>query len=418
MYTLEIEKGLKEEMQVLVGQLCAENIKETKQHLDQYFDILAQLSQFSTYRIEKLVQKGVLLDKALLSNEDIPDTENQTDVITKEEDIQKEEKYQSIEKDSTSIQTEELRGINLPDQDTIVSEENPEIKMYRFERNLKGGNIPELNVFVPESHIRSNGLEHNCYVYVEKKGEKNYKFELAKPSENPVCPGRVQYNLCKVEKEGNLLVVKTSYESGSILSSEGDSMTLHLRPQDITNPDFNIKEKDLVDIAFPEERPEAVRVIWKRPDSFFKKEETEITESQAILTSDKKKKESKPDGKSFGVIQKEKVDKTSLLGERILVIGNEPQKTHYQAGIEERGGEFEWADAKERNLIQSESKVKNSTMVIFLLEFSGHIGMDKIKEYCKAHNVLFLPTWHSGFSSVMRIAENRTVNLNELKISS
>ncbi|MCK2000746.1 DUF2325 domain-containing protein [[Brevibacterium] frigoritolerans] len=416
MYTLELEKSLKDDMQVLVEKLCVENIEETKQHLDQYFDILVHLSQFSTYRSEKLVQKGVLLNKALLSNGDIPDTEIQTDVITKEEDIQKDEKHRSIEKDSTSIQTEELRGINLQDQDTSVSDMTSKRKMYRFERNLKGGNIPEINVFVPESHIRKNGLEHNCYVYVEKKGEKNYKFELAKPSENPVCPGRVQYNLCKVEKEGNSLVVKTSYESGSILSSEGHSMTLHLSLRDITNPDFNIKEKDLVDIAFPEERPDAVRVIWKSPNDQI--EETKITESKAMLASGKKKKESKTEGKSFGVIHKEKVDKTSLRGEHILVVGNEPQKTHYKAGVEERGGEFDWTDAKERDQIQLESKVKNSTMVIFLLEFSGHTGMNKVKEYCKTHNVLFLPTWNSGFSSLMRIAENRTVNLDELKISS
>lgn len=416
MYTLEIERSLKEEMQELVGQLCAENIEETKQHLDQYFDILVKISQFSTYRSEKLVQKGVLLNKARLSTIDIQDPENQPEVIIKEEGTQEEETHQDAEKDRPSIKTEELRGINLPEQDTIVSDENTDRKMYRFERNLKGGNIPALNVFVPESHIRTNGLEHNCYVYVEKRGEKNYKFELAKPSEDPVCPGRVQYNLCKVEREGNSLVVKTSYESGSILSSDGNPMTLHLRIQDINNPHFQIKEKDFVDIAFPEERPEAVRVLWKRPDSFFQKEEAEITESQAMLASDKKKKESK-EGKSFGIIHKEKVNETSLHGESILIIGNEPSKMHYKKGIEERGGKFYWEDAKEQNQVTLESKVKKSTMVIFLLDVSSHNGMYKIKEYCKAHDVLFLPTWNSGFTSVMRIAENRTVNLKELRIS-
>ena len=141
----------------------------------------------------------------------------------------------------------------------------------------------------------------------------------------------------------------------------------------------------------------AVKSVEKQID--FQKE---LGESSVIKTnSNKKNKKDKNEG--------EKADlPLSLSDKTILVIGNEPKKVLYQSSIEERGGTFLWADAKD-NFTHLESVVRKSDMVFFLLKVSGHTGMKQIKAYCKRYKKPFLTTFSNGRSSMMKTAEETLI---------
>lgn len=274
---------------------------------------------------------------------------------------------------------------------TESPEEYP--KKFAFERKIRGGSVPDINGYVPERVVRELGLHHGDKVYASavetNDPKKNYfKYKLAEKGTLPEDTDRVQYNYCPVKTEAGRLVVDKSEETGELIrNSDGLLYTVILNENDVF--DFKLKEGDLIDIAFSKENIEHARVIWRHPIE-------ELVIPKPTPTGSKKTE--KQDKKPVTIYDQ------SLSDKAVLVIGNEPMKSLYKMSIERRGGEFLWGDAKD-SLVRLEASVKKADICVFLLNCSGHTGMEHIKQMCKDHDVAFETTWSSGQATVVRIAE-------------
>lgn len=261
--------------------------------------------------------------------------------------------------------------------------------MYVFERKLRGGYVPDINGFVPEAIVRRLDLHHHDYVYADEipseseDSRKWYTYELAKKVGAADPKERVQLNYCPVEREGNFLVVRKCLEDGNDIRIHDVPYTLLLNDEDIR--EFSIQEGDIIDVAYFDGKPERHKVLWKY--EYIEEEET----------AGKKKGKDKPKDSEKAIPQ-------SLTNLSVLVIGNEPSKALYKECIEERGGTFLWADAKD-GYDALEVLVKKSDLVIFLLSVSGHTGMKQAKLLCKLYNVPFEPVFGKGKSMIVSIAE-------------
>lgn len=300
-------------------------------------------------------------------------------------------------------------NLDMHDESAVPSDINPpnaeqtreaslesqegERKMYLFKRSVLGGYLPELNAIVPEGIVRKLGLENHDYVYATEvpnsnPEKKKYVYELAKKAEHPIPCDRVQYNYCPIEMDGSIMVVRRSLEIDDEIRIGEIPYSVRIPDEDIIR--LNLKEGDIVDIAFPTGKPEKCRVLFVHP--------VEELESQELHTTKNSKKKSKERE------TKEREIPQTLEGKTILVIGNEPYKAYYRDNIESRGGVFLWADAKD-SFITLEANVRKANIVIFLLGVSGHIGMKMIKKLCKDYGIPFIPTWESSTVSVVRLAE-------------
>lgn len=345
--TQNLEKELKNEMKVLIDGMNVHNVNEVERHIQEYFSFLKNYSAFIGYR-ETINPK-----------------------------MEEEEQTQNPTVKATHVVSVQRNDGGRP--------------MYRFERKLKGGFLQEISAYVPEEFVRISKLEHNCYLYADpmpgKQGK--YRYELAKESEDTECPGRVQIDYCLVKKgDHGKLFVDESYVTGTIRIDEAPYQFIIDETQSFNNEP--IQEGNVIDIAYPVDHPSKMKVIWKHPMNEVM-QHTELNK-----TAPKKyKKTTKP------AVEIER----TLEGKTILVVGNEPDKANYRQAIEMRGGELLFADYKEDKLQRIEARVRNADAVICIQTNTGHIGKEKVMEYCKDYNVPFRNSCEGGVSSTVRYAE-------------
>lgn len=346
-----LEKELKSEMKVLIDGLNVHNVTEVESHIQEYFNFFKNYSSFIGFRetINPLFKTETHLENGQTQNPTVKATHN------------------------------------------ISVLQNNGRRMYLFERKLRGGFLQEITAFVPEEFIRNHNLEHNCYLYAEEMPGKQgkYRYELAKESEDTVCPNRTQIDFCLVKRgDYGRLYVDESYKTGAIRI---DEVPYEFVIEDIyAFNDGPIQAGDVIDIAFPTDNPSKMRVIWRHSTD-------EVLSYKETLRSTPKK---------YKKITKfaTEVERT-LEGKKILVVGNEPDKANYRQAIESRGGELLFADYKEDNLQRIKARVRNADIVICIQTNTGHIGKEKVIEYCKEFNVPFRNSCEGGVSSTVRYAE-------------
>lgn len=268
--------------------------------------------------------------------------------------------------------------------------------VYTFERKIRGGMVNEVEGYVPEGIVRRLGLEHGDKVHATPKETSDpnrnfFMYALAEKGPGGEAPGRTQHNYCPVKKEAGRYLVERSAVTGEAIRFNESLYTVILDDSDVL--EHKIKVGDLIDIAYPNDKPNMAKVLWKHDVEALKVPPTTNNNN----ASEKVEAEN----------PKEEPGQT-LEGKAVLVIGNEPKKELYKEAIEERGGEFLWADAK-LNLTRLRAMVRKADVVCFLLSVSGHIGMEHIKKMCKDYKVPFETSWSMGRSSVVRIAEDAAI---------
>lgn len=348
---------LKEDMQMSIENVTLHNIELSKDLINMQWKLMDSLEEL--YRFKK-----------------------ENNLITKEVSILDKEE----EKPSTS-------GIEMLVENTqIIKKEEEERIQYLFERKIRGGWVSAINGFVPEGIVRKLGLEHGDMVYAiplenHPTSSNFFKYEIAVKGNGKDSADRKQYNYCPVKRQAGRLVVDKSEETGEMIRF-GDQEEIYTAILDENEvQEHKITEGSLIDIAFPIDKPEMVKVLWIHPIEEFQK----IQETTTNLTKPQDKKE------------KAHFEQT-LENKTILLIGNEPKKSLYQFEVEQRGGTFLWADGKEK-AIRLEPLVKKADMVVFLLSVSAHIGMEQIKQLCKDYNVPFETTWSLGKTNLIRLSE-------------
>lgn len=371
-------KQTKLEMKRWIDQLEIHNIEEVKENLESYFQMVEAIGNLPEappvkQKSKKIEQLELELDK---------------------------EPMQEIESDKT-------REIENKSEEKTVLHKASEGKTeqgYVFERKLRGGVLPDINAFVPEGIVRKLDIEHGDRLDARKMedyaddGKNRYHYTLLDKGDRSDAPDRIQLDYCVIKKEAGSLMVDGSSLSGEKVRFNGVSFSILLNEMDIRH--FELREGDIVDIAYKESMPSEHKVLWKHEDIELPEEKT--------IENHKKKKINDPSEEMV------ELPEETLKGMRVMVVGNEGSKTSYQEQIEKRGGEFLWINPKEK-VEKFEPVVKKSSFVIFLLGLSGHTGMKKIKQLCKEYRIPFEATFNQGITSIVRTAEELAEELNGTK---
>lgn len=385
----QILEMTKKDMMKSLESLSFENISEQKALVSQYFEFLGSLQTL----MELKNKHSCTLSEQLENEIALPLEDNKSRINierTIESSLNEGGELIAEEEPGTSVVVSEASASAT---EPIIEDIKRDRKMYFFERKALGGFIPELKSIVPESIVVKLGLEHSDYVFADELPQtdgydkKKYLYELAKKGNNSREVVRIQYNLCPVEKNGSLLMVSKSYNTGTIRIDDVPQ-SLVLCDQDIQY--FGLQEGQLIDVAYIKGKENAPRVLYRHPVESFPTDDSKKTQRRR-LTKDESKKD-------------EEVEQT-LEGKTVLVIGNEPDKALYKQNVEERGGDFLWADGKDP-VTSFDPLVRKSDVVVFLLAVSSHTAMKHVKRLCKDYEVPFQTTFNISSTTIIRLAEN------------
>lgn len=372
-----VVRQTKLEMKRWIDQLELHNVQDVKEKLEQYFQMFEVMGNLPEAPPVKQKKKKIVVE----------------DIV---EEIEKEDAIG----EQIALQIEETI------EETIESPraDGNELKGYVFERKLRGGILADINAFIPEGIVRKLDLEHGDIIGARKMedvsedGRNKYHYTLIEKGERRPAPDRAQLEYCLIKKEAGSLVVEDSSLSGEKVRFNGVSFSIVLNENDIRH--FGLAEGDIIDIAYKKSMPNEHKVLWKHED-------IELPEEKTIETT-KKRKEHDPSSELV------ELPEQTLEGVSVMIVGNEPSRTSYQEQIEKRGGEFLWIDAKEK-VDRFEPVVKKSSFVIFLLGVSGHTGMKKIKQLCKDYKIHFEGTFNQGVTSIVRLAEDLAIRVDDNK---
>jgi hypothetical protein len=156
-------------------------------------------------------------------------------------------------------------------------EEKPTIHI--FERKLRGGYVPFVKSVVPELVVREHGFQHGDFLHVERMYSRHqmfrYRFSLAQKVNQPQHERR-QINYCMIQQEKSMTYIEQYYDVtpqkntgySSLMDIRYDEVPYRfiIKEEDIRV--FKLKAGEIVDIAFWQDNPLSVRVIWRHyPES-------------------------------------------------------------------------------------------------------------------------------------------------------
>ncbi|QIC04888.1 DUF2325 domain-containing protein [Brevibacillus sp. 7WMA2] len=381
----EVLQRIKDDMIKTLEDTMPEHLSKNKDLFDSYFEVLKSVEQLIETKKKNMSNWSNHLDEGGEKRSISTDAEI---LITNKPD-----KLGDVKQEDTINSSESSLFENIDNQ--IETIEKP---MYLFERKILGGYLPKIDAIVPEGIVRRLGLEHHDYVYATEVASfhhfKKYHYELAKKADIVIPIDRVEYKYCPIESDGSLLVVRKSLETDLDIRIDGV-------PQSIRIPDFEISrikpplsEGDIIDIAFPDEKPELCRITY-----IHRVEHLEIDQK-----SNKFQKK-----KDIQFTKDLKSVELNLEGKHVLIVGNDPNKVHYKEKIESRGGIFLSVDDKD-SIASIESCVKKADVVILLLARLGHILMKQVKKLCKEWNVPFETTFNIGADKITQIVSEALIS--------
>jgi hypothetical protein len=247
---------------------------------------------------------------------------------------------------------------------------------YRFERKIKGGVLPGLNAFVPETAVRELELENGDLVFATKLDESfqdpdgpvRYDFEIAEYRNEVQPKDRIEINYAVAEYSPMLgrFICEKTYD-GTLIRLGEVPHTILLQEKDVR--DLRLKNDDIIDLAYMKNQPEYVRITWR----YSTDEQTQIINSEKSVSKKKSEKE------------KREYPQT-LKGKSVLMVGFQPGEASMKEEVVRRGGELIWASGKE-GYDRLETLIKKSDCLINMLQHVGHRGTTDAVEIAKEWNV-------------------------------
>ncbi|WP_048601924.1 DUF2325 domain-containing protein [Rubeoparvulum massiliense] len=307
--------------------------------------------------------------------------------------------YQVEERtDSAQIEPAYLNEVNIEEEVDSFNDEQM-ANVYRLERKLRGGFIPQLNQFIPEGLIRSLDLEHGDWIRVTENqySQDKYQIQLEKRGDGDLAPNRKQINYCMIERDGTLLVVRRTLLHGGEYIKHGEvPYTFVIKDEDRNF--FSLTDGAIVDIAYYDQNPNTCKVIWVHQ-----------LESEASPASNSGSGKNRERGSA---LQGEGSSREPIYqGKTILVIGCEPRKAQYREQIELRSGSFLWAEGTE-GAERLTSYVNKADAVVILLPFIRHQASYDAVRICKALQVPFSTVSSLGIQSVL-LGIDQALNLSQ-----
>lgn len=366
---------MKENMKNTIDLMRSDNLEDCFKVLTSQYEVLKQLFSLESMMVGvgfMQTTQEIITDESVAAQETVDEPET---IKAINDDI------------------EELAMAEAPETPVEASQEVSESRpMYRVERKLRGAYVADINGFIPESVVRNEGIEHGDYVYAKpigtnSLGSKHFSYALAKKSDTEIADDRVEYLYCPVEKDSCMYVVTKSSVTGEKIRVDEMPFTVKIDDADVER--FDIKEGDVIDIAFYKNNPMGAKVIWKHDVQDLHSE-----------YSDKPERKKKP--KSSTQKPQEEVEQV-FKGRTICIVGDKPNEASYRTLIEERGGELLHVEPK-WNPSRIETFIKKADVVIGLYDVSCHIGLEKAKEFCKLYGVPFDMISGLGKSKVIQTA--------------
>lgn len=281
--------------------------------------------------------------------------------------------------------------------------------VYRFERKLRGGFVPDLNdgYMIPEKMVRDMEVEDGDLIRVtserEYMGQKFYYFELAERGSGP-NPNRVEHRYCPVEKEAGYFVVKES--QGKNIKLDETPFTFLLKDSDVQH--FNIEEGDIIDIAYYKNNPAGtVKIIFK----YETEEELLPTIEQKRLNSSTKNEKIKNTEETDC---KYPINLELLQGKRVLIVGGENRHADYENAFQRLGIELETMQGMEGEK-RLEAAIQRADAVVIVTGEIRHAGSISTVKFCKKYGIPFDDTYENGIQSVLLCAE-KALSKSQLKV--
>ncbi|MCC2248946.1 DUF2325 domain-containing protein [Virgibacillus sp. AGTR] len=318
--------------------------------------------------------------------------------IPVEENLKESDTKTKMELPTTPIQsTQKLQDQQVSNHETVQIENDTE-PLYTFTRNLRGGCIivNGKKVYVPETTIRLLNIEHGDKLILSSKRDNKYFYEIAEKTDDPNTPERATVEYALVEKQDGMLIANRSMVEGGLNIKIDDMLhTFRLPKEDCLK--FNLKEGDLIDIAYNPNDPTFHRVIWKY--EIEKMEQVDRPQKAGEYKDKTKKTESEN--------QKQELD-----GKVVLVIGLEPRKAIFQKAIEDRGGQFLFLEGTEQK-DRFTSAIRQADVVVILTAFIKHRASIFAVKVCKEQDTPFSIIDTLGVSRILNGAIHPSVNVRK-----
>ncbi len=271
-------------------------------------------------------------------------------------------------------------------------------KVFRFDRKLRGGLIPDLDggYIIPEKMVRDMNADDGDLVRVisERDGteQKLYNFELVEKSNVPNT-SRVELRFCKVEKEAGELIVRES--QGRMIKLDEVPYTFILREGDKLI--YHLDKGDIVDIAYYKANPMTMKVIYK----YEIEEPLAPTSEQKRLISNARKDKGILDEKTE---LQYPVDLALFQNKRVLIVGGENRHADYidvfdslNIGLETMTG-----NEGEKRLGPS---INRADVVVIVIGEARHAASIQTVKWCKEKGKPFATTYENGIQSVLLCVE-------------
>lgn len=270
----------------------------------------------------------------------------------------------------------------IESQETEIKEDEKEENCYRMKRNLKGGWLDGINVYVPERIVREYGLEEGDLVSAVQIADKYYKYQLVEKTKIKQPTNREELNYCILTKQNSYLVASEYWEKGLKKMIKHDDAPHTFLINDETILKYNLTEGSIVDIAFKKDNINDFKVIWKHDiDS--------IPHTKPLPSSFYKEK---PD-------KEEPIQTNELSGKKVLLLGGQ-RTLEFVRAIENIGGELTHADDSTSSK-RLESMVKNCDVLVIMIYHIGHIKAEKAKELAKKYEKRFTVMESRGISNLV-----------------
>lgn len=273
--------------------------------------------------------------------------------------------YTKKRMDSLNVYKEPIHNDESVKAEKVAEEveENTKIESpaaYPLRRLLSGGTLNNGSIYIPEKAIRKLNAHHGDLIraelYKDTPDRKYYNFDLMEEKHEPDAADRNQlsYGIVRYDDmESGFYIEEDIYHNPIYV--EGSPVRMSIQQRDIEN--FELKEGDIVDIAWHDRKSHEPKVIWKYADT-----DTAIPEKKHPLKKSTYKK----------TMEHESIEiEQNLSGKSICLVGCEPYHADLKKVVEERGGDIKCLSGDEpRTTI--ETSIRKSDACIVSLQHISH----------------------------------------------
>lgn len=364
---------IKNNMKDAIEKIDAENLKEISEELNKYFKMIHFMLGLESEKAPTITSEQPKEEVKEEPREELVEDREESPVKFK---INKKTKGRKPE-------VEEEAEDNSPiDELAKVFDKEKRIPGYEFERKLSGGillkgNIQE-NIFVPESVIRTLGLESGDIVSAElQNGSTRYNqrfdYHVVERATQPKKDNihRFAYGIVKYDASIDSFYVEENIYKESLRIDEAPMRYIARSDEEES---FNLTSGDIVDVSWYEGSFDKAKINWRYNTD-------EVPQSKTIEKRQLIHKRTK----------KETVSATpnlTLKGKTICLIGLEPKWAKYKKLIEDHGGEILLVESK-RHKVSRSASIRKSDIVVVGISHTSHDASIHAAQKAKDYNVKF-----------------------------